>query len=513
MSLWQRAALFSAAYFICAESGSFLSVRGSTYVNFWLPAGLYVAVLLLNERRVWPWLVLGAFPANVVFDLLQGTQFVASLLFYCANTVQAITGAWLVKRFVAERPALATLREFLGLLGFAAVFSTMLGAAIGAAALTLTGWTHSFVQSCKVWWGSNAMAILLVGPLILTWCSNSGVKRRRFDQPKRRLLEAALLLSVLIAVTGHLLVVSAGIIGPYEFQLLLPLLWAGLRFGPRGAAAANLLVALLMTFVMTRFFTGPAADPVSSGESVFILQTFLAVASLVGLIPAIVLCERDRTTAELRESEERFRILTAAAFEGIGVSENGRIVDANDQLLKMFRCERCEIIGREVIELVAPESRATVAESIRLGREEILEHRLLRKDGSSFYAEARARMVRVGNRSVRMAAVRDITERKQAEQALRESEERYRALVEFLPDSVAVSVDDRLVYLNPAGVKMIQAEDSEDPTGLIGRSAYDFTPVALHELMRERRRKVPMAPPFLLRRWRSRSPMPGDPPS
>src|SRR6266496_3974579 len=156
----------------------------------------------------------------------------------------------------------------------------------------------------------------------------------------------------------------------------------------------------------------------------------------------------------------------------------------------MFRCGRAEMIGRDVLELVAPESRSIVAESIRLGREEIYEHRLLRHDGSSFYAEARAKTVRVGSQSLRMTALRDITERKQAEQALRESEERYRALVEFLPDSVGVSVDDRLVYLNPAGVKMLQVEASEGLPKLLGRSVYDFAPVTLHEPMRERRRKV-----------------------
>src|SRR6185503_5678312 len=230
--------------------------------------------------------------------------------------------------------------------------------------------------------------------------SKSGARHQPFDPPKKRVLEAALLFAVLIALTGQLLVANSGPLGPYKFQLLLPLLWAGLRFGPRGASAANLLVALLMSFFITHFSIGLRPAQISSEEYLFILQTFLAVVALVGLIPAIVLEERDRTTAELRESEERFRNLTAAAFEGIGISQNGRIVDVNDQFLKIFGYERGELVGSEVIDLVAPESRSIVAESIRLGREEIYEHRLLRQDGSFFYGEARVRNARLGNRSL-----------------------------------------------------------------------------------------------------------------
>ena len=656
LPLWQRAALFGIAYFVCAEAGSYLSARNIQYVSFWLPAGLYVSVLLLNGRRSWPWLALGALPANLVFDLFHGTKVEVVFLFYCANTIQAVTGAWLVSRFVAERPTLATLGEFVGLLAFAAVLSPALGSALGAATLSLTGLSHSFEQSFQIWWGSNAMAILLLSPFILTWFSQTGAKRPRSKPTPKRLLEAGLLVVVLIALTGHLLVANGGIMGPYKFQILLPLLWAGLRFGPRGAAAANLLVALISTLFISQFFTGLTPDQIKSGEYVFVLQTFLAVAAMVGLIPAIVLGERDRTTADLRESEERFRHLTAAAFEGIGISENGRILDANDQFLKMFGCQRSEMIGREVISLVAPESRSIVAESIRLGREEIFEHRLLRQDGSFFYGEARARNARVGNRSLRMTALRDISDRKRSEelahtqrqvleriavgkpmletldlllrmtesqspdmlcsillldtdgihirhgaapslpadylsaingsaigpcagscgtaafrreavfvadigtdplwteykhlalshglracwstpifdaqrnvlgtfamyyrhpgmpnalhlrlidmvtqtaavciskdrsdQALRESEHRYRTVVEFFPECVAVSVDDQLVYLNPAGAKLVGAEGPEGRSKLIGRPVYDFMPAALRDVVRGLRRDV-----------------------
>ncbi len=126
----------------------------------------------------------------------------------------------------------------------------------------------------------------------------------------------------------------------------------------------------------------------------------------------------------MRESEERFKNLSAAAFEGICISESGRILDVNNQLLTMFGYERAEIIGYQIIELVAPESRELVAEAIRTGRETIYGHQLLRKDGSVFFAEAQAKMVRVGDRTLRMTALRDITERKRAEAERAEAQSR-----------------------------------------------------------------------------------------
>jgi PAS domain S-box-containing protein len=125
---------------------------------------------------------------------------------------------------------------------------------------------------------------------------------------------------------------------------------------------------------------------------------------------------RKKTESALRDNEEHLRNLTRAAFEGIAISENGRVLDVNDQLLAMFGYERNEIIGMMIPDLVAPESRAIVAEAVKSGRESTYEHRLLRKDGSSFFAEARAQMAHVGGRTLRLTALRDITDRKLSEE-------------------------------------------------------------------------------------------------
>jgi integral membrane sensor domain MASE1 len=143
--------LFSLAYLACAAASTLVSVRGTSYISFWLPGGLYAAVLLLNPRRDWLWLCLATLPANLVFDLIHGTKFILIFCFFCANTVQAVTGAWLFRRFVTERPTLATLKEFLALMTFGALFSPMLGAAIGAGTLIWAGYSSSFTTSWELW--------------------------------------------------------------------------------------------------------------------------------------------------------------------------------------------------------------------------------------------------------------------------------------------------------------------------------------------------------------------------
>ncbi|HSY10396.1 MAG TPA: hypothetical protein VK840_05720, partial [Candidatus Dormibacteraeota bacterium] len=71
LSLWQKAAWFGVAYFFCAEAGIYLSARDGALITFWLPAGLSMAVLLLNRTRDWAWFLLAALPANFIFDLLH----------------------------------------------------------------------------------------------------------------------------------------------------------------------------------------------------------------------------------------------------------------------------------------------------------------------------------------------------------------------------------------------------------------------------------------------------------
>jgi PAS domain S-box-containing protein len=155
---------------------------------------------------------------------------------------------------------------------------------------------------------------------------------------------------------------------------------------------------------------------------------------------------RLRTADALQASEERFRRLAEAAFEGILITEDGIVIDANPRLAEMLGYGPAEIIGLPVSSLVAPASREKVAARIRSGSEVSYELQGLRRDGTVFPAEVRPRSITERGKPRRVTAVVDITERKRAEQALR----KLSRAVEQCPVSIVITdTAGAIEYVNP----------------------------------------------------------------
>jgi PAS domain S-box-containing protein len=135
------------------------------------------------------------------------------------------------------------------------------------------------------------------------------------------------------------------------------------------------------------------------------------------LVFASDITERQNAEEALQVSEERYRQLSDVTFEGIVFHEGGKLLDANQQFCHMSGYERHELLGRQVLPLViAPESRAFVRQQIESGSQEPYETIGLRKDGTTFPIEILARTKEFKGRLVRAVAIRDISERKRAEQ-------------------------------------------------------------------------------------------------
>jgi len=136
--------------------------------------------------------------------------------------------------------------------------------------------------------------------------------------------------------------------------------------------------------------------------------------------------ERKLAEEALRESEERLKMFTEASFEGICIIENGRVLEANEQIAKMMRCSVSDLFDKQLMDFVAPESRENVQALMQSGSEKLSEQFALAADGTKFPVEVRGRPLFYHGRHVRMVVLRDIMERKHSEEALRQSEERLR---------------------------------------------------------------------------------------
>ncbi len=143
-----------------------------------------------------------------------------------------------------------------------------------------------------------------------------------------------------------------------------------------------------------------------------------------GVASAIVITyditDRKEMEERLSQSEERFRHLSEASLEAIVFMEDGVIVDANKALNQVFGYEPEEDPrGRLAAEFIAPERRAFTEERIRTRTEGFYETLGLKKDGSVFPVEVNAKQLEVKRRNFRAVAVRDLTERKAAEERIR----------------------------------------------------------------------------------------------
>ncbi len=202
----------------------------------------------------------------------------------------------------------------------------------------------------------------------------------------------------------------------------------------------------------------------------------------------------------LESLESRSRAVVESAPDGIlAFDEKGIIESFNPAAEKLFACSASEVIGKS-IQTIIPGYRGSLEVNAETSASRItgIERQIVghRWDGSTFDMDLTVSELMVDDKKLTMAIIRDVSARTEAEQQMKESEERLRLIVEHSPDAIAIHAAGTVIFVNPRGVELLGAQKAGD---ILGRPILDFVPHEMRKTVIERiqtmiqkNEKVPM---------------------
>ena len=182
--------------------------------------------------------------------------------------------------------------------------------------------------------------------------------------------------------------------------------------------------------------------------------------------------ERKKAEMSLKESEERYRQLVDISPDAVIIHRVGKIIFMNPAALTLIGASCIDdMLGKNVIEFIQPEFRDAVMKNIQKDLDGAIsppiELHMLRVDGSSVIVEGRGVGTIIDGKPAVQVAIRDITERKQAEEALRESEGKLNAMLQSIPDIMSMMDKDLTIVWANEPAKRYFGKD------IIGKKCYE----------------------------------------
>jgi signal transduction histidine kinase len=299
--------LVGSGYYIGAKIGFALTFQPYPVSTLWPPNSILLAALLLSRTRAWWFLLLAAFPSHLLVQLNSDIPMTMILCWFISNCSEALIGASIF-RYLTRSEVWFDNTHHVSIFILIALLGPFLSSFIDAGFVMLNQFGNSpywAVFRMRVF--SNVLASLTLVPLIVTW--------RHFEFSMlqsaswKRYFEAGLLAAGLLIV--GLLSFSSKITGPdiRPALLYLPLpllLWAAIRFGPRGSSSALLVVSVVQIWGAIHGL-GPFATQ-SAEMSALSVQLFLILASLPLMLLAASIKERERAQDVVSQKQVRLEV-------------------------------------------------------------------------------------------------------------------------------------------------------------------------------------------------------------
>ena len=436
---WAPYAILACGHLLLAQLGYLLVDPETGVAAWWPPSGLYLAALILAPRRRWIGVVGAMLPAALLGSALGGRSPGVGAGFFAGNTLVALASAALVLRAAGLRPSASTVRGAFAL----AVAPALAAAAAGAVQTLAQGGEPS--SGAWAFWHGSALGAVLVAPLLLAFAAPPRWRRPTARRAAEAIaLCAGLALSLLLAMAAN----RGRVAWAHASVLVLPLLWAALRFGVRGATLAMAAVA----FAAVRL---SAAGPPVAGA-----QLLLAVLVLATLLVAAAAEERRRTTFDLARSRELLDAFFALNPAGMFIRDDRlRAVVVSPSLEDVLGAPAREILGRTADEVLpGPDARALVAiERAALAGGTPVEREI--RMGERVFRSVFFPIPRPGRPSYLGGFAVEVTDRVRAEVALRTSEERLElveAAIDQCPDPMSLLDEEgRHVWANASAARLL----------------------------------------------------------
>lgn len=414
-------------YVVLARIGLKLTIPPHDIAVFWPSNGIILAMLLVSDRRRWPAIFGGVLPGNLMLALLGDRPPVINAVYITANLAELWIGASLIRRYCGEVLTFRSMREVLALLAGSMVLGCGVSATM-ASAITIHYFKDiTFLSVWRSWWVADAMGVLLITPLLVTLSPHARALGAPSSVGSR--LEA-LVLFVLLTVVSELVFGLAGDRGQEQIPMMYAVfpfvLWAAVRFGPRGASLASFFVSMV-AIINASLERGPRFfGPGGAANTAYWIQVYLAVMVLSCLVMAAVWSERS-DAADLLRKEQNYtaNILSTAPAMISGLRLNGDVVSMNPAVTTMAGYSPESIVGKNFWEVFFPGELAKEGEKARAALEKDpaagFETTLRAQDGSLRTIAFRAAQMREGDgRGADLILIgTDVTARRWAEEELR----------------------------------------------------------------------------------------------